>query len=100
MTPRKPPLTPQWDDIAVAIRYVFGAQGEAPKVVASGRGHVAARILELAREHEIPIEEKPVLAESLAQVPVGVEIPAELWEAMAEVLAHIYTLDGRSRHDP
>jgi len=87
----------EWEDIAVAIKYVFGASGEAPKVIASGRGHLALRIIEIARNNNIPIEEEKELAEALAKVPVGLEIPPELWEAMAEVLAHIYTLDGELR---
>lgn len=82
------------EDIAVAIKYNFGIKGEAPRVVASGRGRMAARIVEMAREHDIPMKEDENLAQSLAKVPVGVEIPPELWEAMAEVLAHIYQLDG------
>lgn len=86
-----------FDEIAVAVRYHFGAAGEAPKVVASGRGLLAHRIVDLARENDVPLHESPALADSLAKVPVGVEIPAELWEAMAEVLAHVYALDG-SRH--
>ncbi len=83
-----------FDDIAVAIRYVFGSGGEAPKVIASGRGHIAARIIEEAKKHKIPLREEKELASALAKVPVGLEIPVELWEAMAEVLAHIYQLDG------
>jgi len=84
----------RWEDVAVAVRYKFGAGGEAPKVVASGRGLLAHRIIEEAKKHKIPLKKEKELAESLAQVPVGMEIPIELWEAMAEVLAHIYTLDG------
>lgn len=87
-----------FDDVAIAVKYQFGKEGEAPKVVASGRGHIAAQILDIARHNRIPVEERPELADSLAKVPVGVEIPAELWEAMAEVLAHIYSLDGSRRN--
>lgn len=84
----------KFEDIAVAIKYIFGKDGDAPRVVASGRGLLAARIIEEAQKHKVPVREHNGLAESLAKVPVGVEIPAELWEAMAEVLAHIYRLDG------
>jgi len=55
--------------------------------------------VKLARENDVPLHESPALADSLAKVPVGVEIPAELWEAMAEVLAHVYALDGSRRND-
>ncbi|MFZ2960864.1 MAG: EscU/YscU/HrcU family type III secretion system export apparatus switch protein [Candidatus Ozemobacteraceae bacterium] len=85
---------PRFDDVAVAVRYLFGAGGEAPRVVASGRGHLARRIMDIARENGVPVREDRVLSDALAQVPVGVEIPADLWEAMAEVLAHLYRLDG------
>ena len=89
----------RYEDVAVAIKYSFGRGGEIPKILASGRGMVAARILEIAKEHRIPDRRDVPLAESLAKVPVGSEIPPELWEAMAEVLAHLYLLDGKLRGD-
>lgn len=87
----------RFDDVAVAIKYVFGGNGETPKVVASGRGLIAKQIVELAEKHKVPLKENKAVAESLAKVPVGVEIPAELWDAMAEILAQIYVLDQRRR---
>ncbi len=87
----------KYDDVAVAIKYAFGQAGEAPKVVASGRGFIARQIVELAEKNEVPTHEDGTLAESLAKVPVGVEIPSELWGAMAEILAQIYLLDRRQR---
>jgi len=93
------PKKQKFDDIAVAVKYQFGVAGEAPKVVASGRGRLAQRIVELARENDVPLRESPALADSLAKVPVGIEIPAEMWEAMAEVLAQVYALDGSRRND-
>ncbi len=92
------PKPQRFDDIAVAVKYQFGSAGEAPKVVASGRGRLAQRIVEIARENDVPMQESPALADSLAKVPVGIEIPAEMWEAMAEVLAHVYALDGSRRN--
>ncbi|HOY67465.1 MAG TPA: EscU/YscU/HrcU family type III secretion system export apparatus switch protein [Candidatus Ozemobacteraceae bacterium] len=89
----------RYEEIAVAVKYQFGKTGEAPQVVASGRGFLARRIIDLAKEHDVPLHESPALADSLARVPVGVEIPSELWEAMAEVLAHVYALDGSRRND-
>ncbi|MBI3039452.1 EscU/YscU/HrcU family type III secretion system export apparatus switch protein [bacterium] len=82
------------EEIAVAIRYLFGEKGEAPRVVASGRGLLAKKIIEEAKKHNVPIEKEEQLARALAKIPVGLEIPPELWEVMAEVLAHIYRLDG------
>lgn len=89
----------KFDEIAVAVKYQFGKAGEAPQVVASGRGLLARRIVELARENDVPLHESPALADSLARIPVGLEIPPELWEAMAEVLAQVYALDGSRRND-
>ncbi len=83
----------KYDDIAVAVKYNFGAEGEVPTVVASGRGRMAHRVVEVAKESGVPIREDKNLANSLAKVPVGVEIPPELWNAMAEILAQIYYLD-------
>lgn len=87
----------KFDDVAVAIKYAFGEAGEAPKVVASGRGFMARQIVELAEKNEVPMHQDGSLADSLAKVPVGVEIPAELWGAMAEILAQIFMLDKRQR---
>lgn len=83
----------KFDDVAVAIKYVFGKDGEIPRIVASGRGWLAHQITELAKKNEVPLKKNKPLAESLAKVPVGVEIPAELWEAMAEILVQLYKLD-------
>ncbi|MBF0407486.1 MAG: EscU/YscU/HrcU family type III secretion system export apparatus switch protein [Candidatus Riflebacteria bacterium] len=80
-------------DVAVAIKYNFGESGDLPKVVASGRGFIAQKIIEIARNSDVPVQKEKELAESLAKIPVGVEIPAELWEAVATVLAHIFRLN-------
>ncbi|MEO1079375.1 MAG: EscU/YscU/HrcU family type III secretion system export apparatus switch protein [Pseudomonadota bacterium] len=64
----------------------------APVLVAKGGGQVAERIIDRAREHEIPIVEDGQLAEVLCQVPLGEEIPPELYVAVAEVLAYVYRL--------
>lgn len=85
----------KFDEIAVAVKYAFGKEGEVPKVVASGRGLIAKKIIEIAKENDVPIRENAALADSLAKVPAGVEIPSELWGAMAEILAQIYRLNGQ-----
>jgi flagellar biosynthetic protein FlhB len=77
---------------AVALDYRREAM-PAPRVVAKGRGHLAARIRALAREHEVPIVENVPLAQSLYRgVDVGEFIPAELFGAVAEVLAYLIRL--------
>jgi flagellar biosynthesis protein len=62
----------------------------APRVVATGEGHIAARIEEVARQHDIPLIQNPLLASVLVNVPLGDEIPENFYFAVAEILAHIY----------
>ncbi|MFO7875183.1 MAG: EscU/YscU/HrcU family type III secretion system export apparatus switch protein [Desulfovermiculus sp.] len=83
---------------AVALTY-DQTQDTAPKVSASGRGEVAERILKIARESGIPVREDPDLLEVLARVPVGGEIPRELYQAVAEILAFIYKVNAEMGKD-
>ena len=78
---------------ASALRYEGGG---APKVMASGRGLIADRIIETAREAGIPIRSDAALAEALSALDLGSEIPEALWQAVAETLAWAYRLDIRS----
>jgi flagellar biosynthesis protein len=80
--------------LAVALHY---DKGGAPRVVAKGRGSIGNKIIEVARAHDIPIEENEVLAGALSHVELGDEIPAELYKAVAEVLIFVLRLSGRSR---
>jgi flagellar biosynthesis protein len=82
------------NQIAVALHY---DKTGAPRVVAKGRGTIGAKIVELARAHDIPIEENEVLAGALSKVELGDEIPAELYKAVAEVLVFVLRLSGRIR---
>ena len=66
-----------------------------PRVIAKGRGQSGEAILALAREHGIPIEENAPLAEALAQIELGDEIPEALYRAVAEVLVFILRASGR-----
>lgn len=78
---------------AVALRYE--TNDAAPVVVAKGAGAFAAKIRELARTHNVPLVERPVLARGIyATVKEGQPIPAVLFRAVAEVLAFIYRLRG------
>ncbi len=77
---------------AVAMEYKERRM-RAPVVVAKGAGLVAERIKELAREHRVPIVEAPPLARALYRhVEVGDTIPADLFTAVAQVLAYVYRL--------
>jgi flagellar biosynthesis protein len=75
--------------VTAALRYTGDG---APQVVAAGRDELAARILERAREAGVPVHQDPQLADSLASLALGDEVPEELWLAVAEVLAWAYGL--------
>ncbi len=80
---------------AVALRY-DGAAMDAPQVLAKGADVLCSRIKEIAREHEIPIVERPQLARALyAACEPGDAIPEAMFVAVAEVLAMIYRLRRR-----
>jgi flagellar biosynthesis protein len=68
----------------------------APKVLASGQHKVAEQILAEARKHNIPIHEDPGLTMALAGVNLGEEVPVELYQVVAEVLAYIYRVTNKS----
>jgi flagellar biosynthesis protein FlhB len=84
-------------EYAVALRY-RSSEDRAPRVVAKGKKHVAARIRELARKAGVPILVEPPLTRLLHKLcPEGREIPARLYQAVAEVLAHVYRVKGRTQ---
>ena len=80
--------------LAVALHY---DKKGAPRVVAKGRGTIGEKIIEVAKAHDIPIEENEVLAGALSNIELGDEIPAELYKAVAEVLIFVLRLSGRIR---
>jgi flagellar biosynthesis protein len=80
--------------LAIALHY---DKTGAPRVVAKGRGTIGEKIIEVARAHDIPIEENEVLAGALSNIELGDEIPAELYKAVAEVLIFVLRLSGRIR---
>ncbi|MCM3699257.1 EscU/YscU/HrcU family type III secretion system export apparatus switch protein [Paenibacillus macerans] len=77
---------------AVALKYDPG-QGEAPVVAAKGSGLLAERILETAKEHGIPVQEDAALVEVLSKLDLDQQIPAELYDLVAEILTFIYRSD-------
>ena len=81
---------------AVALRYRHG-EDDAPRVVATGRGHLAEKILDLAREWDVPVHEDPDLMEVLSKLDINEEIPPHVYRAVAEILAFVYTLNDRWR---
>lgn len=79
---------------AIALEY-NPEQDAAPRVIAIGKGHLADRIVSLARSHNIPIHHDPVLAETLSQVSFGEPIPPALYQVVAEILAYVYRISSR-----
>jgi flagellar biosynthesis protein len=77
---------------AVALKYTRG-KDVAPKITAKGRGAVADKILALARENRIPIEQDTTLMEALYRLDINEEIPEELYQIVAELLAFIYRMN-------
>jgi flagellar biosynthesis protein len=80
--------------LAVALHY---DKTGAPRVVAKGKGSIGEKIIEIAKAHNIPVEENEVLAGALSNVELGDEIPEELYKAVAEVLIFVLRLSGRVR---
>ena len=81
---------------AVALRYDKD-RDQAPKMIAKGRGHLADRIVALAREQGIHVHHDPDLVALLAKLEVQSEIPGDLYQAIAEVLAFVYRLNDRMK---
>lgn len=80
--------------LAIALKYDT-KEMIAPKVIAKGAGYLAARIKEIAKENDIPIVEQKPLAQTLFKAAeIGESIPAELYRAVAEILAYVYRLKG------
>ena len=80
--------------LAVALKHELG-KPEAPRVVASGRGSFAERIIEKATENDVPIHKDDNLASLLSKVSVSSFIPEELFEAVARVLAFVYRINDK-----
>ncbi|MGE5454345.1 MAG: EscU/YscU/HrcU family type III secretion system export apparatus switch protein [Methylocystaceae bacterium] len=80
---------------AVALKY-NAHEDAAPVVVAKGQGEVAERIITIAREHEIIVQEDPELANYLYGVEIFDQIPMELYGVVAELLAFVYHLDQKA----
>jgi flagellar biosynthesis protein len=79
-------MKPEKPKTVIALKY---EPGETPRVTAKGEGEIAEHILALAREHDIDIEENPLLAQALSQVEIDEEIPPELYVAVAEIISFV-----------
>ncbi len=88
------------DKTAVALSYEPG--DVAPKILATGKGHMAEKIMETARENNVPFYKDNKLADTLSKLEIGEAIPPELYEVVAEILVFVdgmekmkAKLDGR-----
>ena len=84
---------------AVALQYNKETD-VAPKVTAKGEGLVAERIIELAKENEVPIKEDPDLVQILSQVDINREIPPSVYKVVAELLGFVYKLNNKYQNIP
>lgn len=78
--------------VAAAIQY-DPDKDAAPRVTAKGKGYVADKIIELAKKHGIPIKNDPGLVEILSRLDIDEQIPIEVYRAVAEILAFVYSLN-------
>lgn len=76
---------------AVAVAYEPGES--APKILATGKGEVAERIIEKAKENDVPLYKDNKLADTLSKLKIGDAIPPELYEVVAEVLVFVDDMD-------
>ena len=81
------------DKMKQAIALEYGPSDEAPKVVASGRGYLAERIIERAKENDVPIHRDDKLADTLSRLEIGDMIPPDLYEVVAEILVFVDSMD-------
>ena len=83
-------------DLEKAVAILYDSQKDAsPKVIASGKGEVARKIIETAKEAGVHIQEDPNLVELLSKIEIGAEIPRELYQTVAEVLAFVYQVNDK-----
>lgn len=80
---------------ALALRYDPGRE-EAPRLVASGQGHIAEQIVRIALDHGITVREDADLVEILAKLDIDSLIPLEAFAAVAEILSYIYRTQGKA----
>lgn len=76
-----------------AIALEYNPEEEAPKVIATGRGQLAERIIEKAKEADVPVHRDDKLADTLSRLEIGDAIPPELYEVVAEILVFVDAMD-------
>lgn len=79
--------------IKQAIALEYDPSDQAPRVIASGRGILAEKIIEKAKESDVPIHRDDKLADTLSRLEIGEMIPPELYEVVAEILIFVDSMD-------
>lgn len=88
--PKKKEITKQ----VAALKYTQGTN-KAPEIVALGSGEIAEKIIEKAKENDIPLYKNDELVSTLNQFKIGDEIPPELYEVVAEILVFVSNIDKK-----
>jgi len=81
---------------AVALAYEEGDQ--APKILATGKGYVAEKIIEAAKEENVPVHKDEKLADTLSKLEIGDYIPKELYGVVAEILVFVDRVESVKKH--
>lgn len=92
---------PEEKDVKKAVALAYDPNDHAPQVVASGKGQLAEKIIEKAKEHDVPTYVDKGLADTLIHLELGDYIPPELYGVVAEILIYVDRMDKlRSKLDP
>ncbi|MBI4766020.1 MAG: EscU/YscU/HrcU family type III secretion system export apparatus switch protein [Deltaproteobacteria bacterium] len=84
--------------MAAALQYNL-RKDSAPRLVAKGKGWMAEKIIQTAKEHNIPLKEDPHLVEILSTLDLYEAIPPDLYKAVAEILIFIYKMNNKVLQD-
>lgn len=94
---KKADINKKVDRNKTAVALEYNPEENAPKIIASGKGYLADKIIEAAQNDNIPIHEDAKLSASLSTLSIGDMIPTELYEVVAEVLAFVDSMDKLKR---
>ncbi len=84
--------------LAAALKYDRNKDA-APRVTAQGRGILAEKIIELARKNDVPLKSDPALVQILSKLDIDEQIPMEIYKAVAEILAFVYSVNEKRREN-
>ncbi|MFZ3114955.1 MAG: EscU/YscU/HrcU family type III secretion system export apparatus switch protein [Syntrophales bacterium] len=84
--------------LAAAVKY-DRKKDAAPRVTAQGRGILAEKIIELARKNDVPLKSDPALVQILSKLDIDEQIPVEIYKAVAEILAFVYSVNEKRREN-